>query len=131
MEVFKELTGIDLEAMGEQKAKQDKVDEAAAEKRAEEEKKAAAEEAVRQKAAAEAALPEEEKAALEQQRAADAKKLEGNAAYKAKDFPNAIRLYSEAIDMNPKEMTFYTNLAAVYFEQGEYDKVIEECEKAV
>ena len=33
--------------------------------------------------------------------------------------------------MNPKEMTFYTNLAAVYFEQGEYDKVIEECEKAV
>lgn len=28
-------------------------------------------------------------------------------------------------------MTYYTNLAAVYFEMGEYDKAIEECDKVV
>ena len=33
--------------------------------------------------------------------------------------------------MNPKEMTFYSNLAAVYFEMGEFDTVIETCDKVI
>ncbi|KAK0453173.1 activator of Hsp70 and Hsp90 chaperone [Armillaria borealis] len=36
-----------------------------------------------------------------------------------------------AWDLWPKDITFLTNLAAVYFEQGDYDKTIETCEKAV
>ena len=131
MEVFKELTGIDLGAMGEARAKQEEEDKEAAAKREAEEKVRAAEAEAKRKAAAEAALPQEERDALQKKRDADAKKLEGNAAYKAKDFPNAIRLYSEAVDMNPKEPTFYTNLAAVYFEMGEYDNVIEQCDKVI
>ena len=70
-------------------------------------------------------MPSEEKAALQRQRDAEAKKLEGNAFYKKKDFPNAIKFYSEAIELNPKEFTYYSNLAAVYFEMGEYDQVID------
>ena len=76
-------------------------------------------------------MPDDERAALQRKRDAEAKKLQGNEFYKKKDFPNAIKLYSEAIEMDPKEMTFYSNLAAVYFEMGEYDKVIEECDKVI
>jgi len=73
----------------------------------------------------------DERAALQLQRDAEAKKLQGNEFYKKKDFPNAIKLYSEAIAMCPKEMTFYSNLAAVYFEMGDYDAVIGECDKVI
>jgi stress-induced-phosphoprotein 1 len=118
MEIFKELTGIDLQSMGEERAKQEDLSKEQQAKREAEEKKRAEEEAARKKAEAEAALPEEERAILQRQREAEAKKNEGNAFYKAKDFQNAIRLYEEAIALNPKEFTFYTNLAAVYFEMG-------------
>ena len=68
---------------------------------------------------------------MQRQRDAEAKKLEGNAFYKKKDFPNAIANYSAAIELNPKEFTFYTNLAAVHFEMGEYDRVIELCDQVI
>ena len=70
----------------------------------------------------------EDREKLELARAAEAKKLEGNSAYKAKDFPTAISLYSEAISMCPTEFTYYTNLAAVYFEMKDFEKVIETCD---
>lgn len=68
---------------------------------------------------------------MENKKAAEAKKLEGNAAYKAKNFEEAKALYQEAIDMNPNELTFYTNKAAVHFEEKDFDGCIAECEKAV
>ena len=131
MEVFKELTGLDLQAMGEERAKEEEKQKEASERREAEEKKRQEEAEAKRKADAEAALPEEERAALQRTRDAEAKKLEGNTAYKAKDFPNAIRLYSEAIELNPKEFTFYSNLAAVFFEMGEYDQAIEQCDKVI
>ena len=117
--------------MGEERAKQEEADKEAAEKREAEEKKRAEEAEAKAKAEAEAAMPAEERAEIQKQRDAEAKKLEGNAAYKAKDFPNAIRLYGEAIELNPREMTFYTNLAAVHFEKGDYDAAIEQCDKVI
>ena len=84
--------------------------------------------AAKRKAEAEAALPSDERAALQKVRDAEAAKLAGNNFYKARDFPNAIAKYSEAIELNPKEFTFYTNLAAVHFEMKEYDRVIELCD---
>lgn len=131
MEIFGELTGIDMNAMREEKMKDDAKSEEVKKQREEEDAKRAEEEAAARKAAEEAALPDEEKAALQKCKDADAKKLEGNTFYKAKDFPNAIRCYSEAIELNPKEMTFYTNLAAVYVESKEYDKAIEQCNKVI
>ncbi|WVO16413.1 hypothetical protein L204_104088 [Cryptococcus depauperatus] len=58
-------------------------------------------------------------------------KAKGNACYKARNFEEAVQLYSKAWDLYPKDVTFLTNLSAVYFEQGDYQKCIEICEKAV
>ncbi len=37
-------------------------------------------------------------------------------------------MYDEAIDLNPRELTFYTNKAAVFFEMKQFQEVIELCE---
>lgn len=55
----------------------------------------------------------------------------GNEAYKKKDFPTALKHYNKAIELHPTEITYYNNIAAVYFEQKEYDKCIEQCQKAI
>lgn len=67
----------------------------------------------------------------ENKRLAKAEKDLGNEAYKKKDFNTAIEHYTKAIQHDPTDMTFYNNLAAVYFEQKEYQKCIEQCEKAI
>lgn len=58
-------------------------------------------------------------------------KEQGNAAYKAKNFDEAIKHYNAAIVLDPTDITFYNNKGAVHFEKGEYDAVIEVCNKAV
>lgn len=55
----------------------------------------------------------------------------GNAAYKKKDFEAALKHYGLAIEKDPTSVIFRNNRAAVYFEQGEYDKCIEEAQEAV
>jgi Flp pilus assembly protein TadD len=43
-------------------------------------------------------------------------KQQGNDAYKKKDFSKAVEHFKAAIELDPTEITFYTNLAAVHFE---------------
>ncbi|XP_067942750.1 stress-induced-phosphoprotein 1-like [Watersipora subatra] len=62
---------------------------------------------------------------------AKAEKEKGNAAYKAKRFDEAISHYDKAIELEPDNIVYYTNKAAVYFEQTHYDLCIETCGKAV
>ncbi|KAJ3644368.1 hypothetical protein Zmor_027033 [Zophobas morio] len=62
---------------------------------------------------------------------AKAEKEQGNEFYKKKAFEQAIEHYNKAIELDPTDITFYNNLAAVYFEQKDYDKCIKECEKAI
>lgn len=131
MDVFKELTGIDLGEMSQMQAEQEEQKEKFAEKAKEQQKKREAEEEARKKAEEEAALPSEAKAELQKKKDAEAKKLEGNTFYKQRNFEKAIELYSAAIELNPAEMTYYSNLAAVFMEQKEYDKAIAEVEKAI
>eukprot|EP00522_Entomoneis_paludosa_P015465 CAMPEP_0172443494 /NCGR_PEP_ID=MMETSP1065-20121228/3741_1 /TAXON_ID=265537 /ORGANISM="Amphiprora paludosa, Strain CCMP125" /LENGTH=582 /DNA_ID=CAMNT_0013193751 /DNA_START=60 /DNA_END=1808 /DNA_ORIENTATION=- len=76
-------------------------------------------------------LTPEERKAKEDQKAAKAKKEEGNQLYKAKKFEEALAKYDEAIALDPKTMTFLSNKAAVYFTQKKYDECIEMCLKAV
>ncbi len=76
-------------------------------------------------------LTEEEKAAKAKKAAADEHKLKGNAAYKAKNFDEAVTHYEAAIAELPEEMTYYNNLAAVRFEQKQYDECIAQCKKAI
>ncbi len=43
-------------------------------------------------------------------------KAHGNDAYKKKDFASAVHNFQAAIELDPTEITYYTNLAAVHFE---------------
>jgi len=76
-------------------------------------------------------LTPEEKERKEKKAVADAHKLKGNDAYKAKDFDAAVTHYTAAIEALPDEMTYYNNLAAVYFEMKKYEECIEKCKKAI
>lgn len=69
-------------------------------------------------------LPENRRLALQE-------KDQGNTFYKNKDFDKAILHYQKAIEHDSTDITFYTNMAAVYFEQKEYEKCIKECERAI
>ena len=83
--------------------------------------------------------PEKEDVEMTEEDAEEAKakadalaaKEQGSAYYKQRRFDEAASEFSKAWDLWPKDITFLTNLGAVYFEQGEYDKCIETCEKAV
>lgn len=55
----------------------------------------------------------------------------GNDAYKKKDFENALKHYTEALQHDPTDITFYNNIAAVHFEQKDYEQCIKECEKGI
>uniref|UniRef100_U5EX44 Stress-induced-phosphoprotein 1 n=1 Tax=Corethrella appendiculata TaxID=1370023 RepID=U5EX44_9DIPT len=55
----------------------------------------------------------------------------GNASYKKKDFDTALKHYNAALAHDPSDITFHNNIAAVYFEQQDFQKCIAECEKAV
>jgi len=67
----------------------------------------------------------------ENQKAAKGKKEEGNEAYKKKEFEKALGLYDDAIDLDPKNMTFISNKSAVYFTMKKYEECIEDCLKAI
>jgi len=55
----------------------------------------------------------------------------GNSAYKKKEFKTALEHYDKAISLDPTEISFLTNKAAVFFEMKEYDQCISTCEKAI
>lgn len=46
--------------------------------------------------------------------------MQGNQAYKEKQFKRAVDLYSEAIKLNGNNATYYSNRAAAYLEWGRY-----------
>jgi len=55
----------------------------------------------------------------------------GNAEYKKKNFEAAKAHYNKAISLDGTNITYRTNLAAVYFEERKYQECIEECLKAI
>lgn len=61
---------------------------------------------------------------------AAAEKTAGNAAYKQKDFANAIAHYSRAWELH-KDITYLNNLAAAYLEAGDFEACIREAKRAV
>lgn len=73
--------------------------------------------------------PEDNRTDIQKQ--ADEEKMKGNTAYKAKDFETAIQHYNKAFELDSTNMTYLSNLSAVYFEQKNWDVMVETCEKAV
>merc|ERR1712038_2146117 len=65
------------------------------------------------------------------QKAAIEAKERGNKLYKSKKFDDALAAYDEAIALDPTNMTFISNKAAVYFTTKKYDDCIEACKEAV
>lgn len=76
------------------------------------------------KADPEPELPEDKKLAKQAKEA-------GNEFYKKKDFAKALENYEKAIEHDPTDITFYSNIAAVYYEQKQYQKCIEQCQKGI
>jgi stress-induced-phosphoprotein 1 len=60
-----------------------------------------------------------------------AEKELGNAFYLKKEFPEALAKYQAAAALEPENTTFLLNMTAVYFEQADYAKCLEECDKAL
>lgn len=76
--------------------------------------------------------PEEDLSHLsEEERKAKEAKERGNALYKEKKFDEALAAYDEARALDPTNMTFLSNQAAVYFTKKDYEKCIELCLEAV
>jgi len=73
--------------------------------------------------------PEELKERADKKKAVEAK-VKGNDLYKNKKYEEAIAAYDEAASLDPTNMTFVSNKAAVYFSQKDYDACIETCMKA-
>lgn len=71
------------------------------------------------------------KKTTESQQEALKEKESGNAAYKKRDFATAHQHYDKAIELEPTNITFYTNKSAVLFEEKKYQECLDLCEKAV
>ncbi|XP_076765953.1 stress-induced phosphoprotein 1 [Xylocopa sonorina] len=73
---------------------------------------------------------EEEDLSTPKKQAQHEKQL-GNEAYKQKKFELALEHYNKAVELDPTEIIYLLNIAAVYFEQKEYEKCISQCEMAI
>jgi stress-induced-phosphoprotein 1 len=76
-------------------------------------------------------LSEAERAVKTKKQSAVAAKDRGNALYKEKKFDEAIAAYDEAIALDPSNILFLSNKAAVYIEMNEPDRAIQLCQEAI
>ena len=58
-------------------------------------------------------------------------KDQGNEAFQQGDTENAIRYYTQAIDLNPDDHVFYSNRAAAYMKADSISKALRDAEKCV
>lgn len=62
--------------------------------------------------------------------AAEKEKAKGTAAYKKRNFDEAIKHYQAAWELH-KDISYLNNLAAAYLEKGDYQACIDTCKKAI
>jgi molecular chaperone DnaK (HSP70) len=62
---------------------------------------------------------------------AEAAKARGNAAFKAKNYLEAVANFSKAIELDPEEITYYSNRSAAYLKNTEFAEALTDAEKCV
>jgi len=62
---------------------------------------------------------------------AEEENAKANELYKAGKFPDALKVYDEAIKRNPKLPKYYTNRAQCYIKLMEFYQAIKDCENAI
>ena len=78
-----------------------------------------------------APLSDEEKKLAETKKKAEDIKNKGNELYKKKNFDEAIALYNEAIEVDPKNFNFILNRAAANFEKKDFESAKSDCNLAM
>uniref|UniRef100_A0A7R9XLY5 STI1 domain-containing protein n=1 Tax=Polyblepharides amylifera TaxID=1486889 RepID=A0A7R9XLY5_9CHLO len=76
-------------------------------------------------------MDDEEKEKKKEKEEAQKEKELGNAAYKKKDFEEAIKHYNTAITLDDSDISFLTNRAAVHLEMGSWELCMKDCDTAV
>ncbi|KAF7317724.1 hypothetical protein MKEN_00860200 [Mycena kentingensis (nom. inval.)] len=74
--------------------------------------------------------PEEKPSPAAATQSADQIKEQGNEAFKAKNFDEAVALYTKAIEMNPTEPAYLTNRAAANMSLKRFRPALEDCQQA-
>lgn len=62
---------------------------------------------------------------------ADELKAKGNAALQAENFTEAVKFYSEAIEIDPSNHILYSNRSAAYAKTNEYASALKDAEKTI
>jgi stress-induced-phosphoprotein 1 len=131
MDVFGVLTGIDLTSLNEEagKSKKKKDEDDKERKIREEEERKRNEEEKRRREEQERInhMSVEEKEEETKKRKSEEIKLLGNEQFKKGNWQEAVKLYSQAIEIDPKELSFYLNRSGAYHNLKEYDSVIQDC----
>uniref|UniRef100_A0A6B2L0G5 STI1 domain-containing protein n=1 Tax=Arcella intermedia TaxID=1963864 RepID=A0A6B2L0G5_9EUKA len=108
----------------EERMRMEKLEEEERDRRRREEKKRKEEEERKKKEELERSLTPEQREALKV-------KDEATAFYKKKDFEKALELYKKAASLDPKNIVYLNNIAAVLLTQKKFDEVLEVSTKAV
>lgn len=68
---------------------------------------------------------------VEKQRIAESLKIKGNELLKENKVSNALQMYTNSIEYYPNESTTYCNRALCYIKLKDYQKCIDDCNKAI
>jgi len=58
-------------------------------------------------------------------------KAQGNAAFQSGKFEEAVKLFSQAIELNPHDHVFYSNRSGAYASLKKYDQALEDATTCV
>jgi tetratricopeptide (TPR) repeat protein len=68
---------------------------------------------------------------IEKKKQAENERFKGNECMKAKEFADAIKCYTKALEINPEDTATYSNRALAYLKTKEYARALEDADIAI